>query len=792
MDSFGQDDSGFASSSSDSPDSLYSNGSPTFPTQSFEFDPDEVIQRDEEDDEAETAEAFDSPAWGKWPETATAHPGWSPAPSQIATPRKTIAALQISPRGSMSAARRTSLPRAMLEERRDSNPSLLGFELSQRRRSSIRSFSSARRRSSAFSSIMDPVEDARLRNIASMSSLGRRFSEVVEITCASSDSEEEHTAVARSALSRWSAESSDNESDYSEIMTASYAPTPEVSTIPSILSNFPLSSVARQPDTPSDMSASPIMPRFTRSRRQQLSTPSPEPNPLNVLRNRSRPTMARAVSEYQFPPKPAQFSIGVPPGVAPPKPAMNRAVSAPFLGSAQGRAVNMAIRAVPALFPILPLGTSPLREMVRRQSAYSDGESSRRPSVADRRASIGDRRTSLADRRTSLAKEARRESIDSRRGSLSKYSNGRKMSLPRKGSIASTRRSSKSSRKGSWVEEAAEFAYLAPEIVIDTPADAPSRANPPHSLSMPSFSFQNTAPNTPTPRFNPMESFLGTAASSPSTIQSPLTPFADYERTPTMSQSNTLSMLNRGRPVSPPEFIQSFPFWTKPPASPKSVPLEFKPTGILRKAVPKMSMEELSLEGRRDAQLRKQKETELRKFERRGASMFSPDEQALLVGAGVHRRTTSGNEIPKRPAPSRQRTLPVELDQSRIHQRRSLVMPSPLASSPEEPVVSKVDSKVAKRSSVTFRPDTATSTRPNMNRTSSFSRFFHHRSKSVVGAAPTKAVRPPARPISVDSSGSDRTLVEVREIFRKLGVSSPKRSSDEDDGKVPVSNVVLA
>jgi len=449
--------------------------------------------------------------------------------------------------------------------RRDSDASLLGFELAQRRRSNTRR--SNRRRSSAFSNVsfqLDPVEDARLRNVSRMDGLPRRSSKVVEVTCPSdSESAEDDTAVARAAVSRWSPYSSaeEDDDDDSEILTTPYFPTPELPpSVPSVLSNFPLSSVAQehQLNAPSDdlsSGPSPVIPaRLVQPTNQRfISTPPLPASPSFILRDRVRPRFPRASSQYESPPR----SDGVPAGAALPRPVLSRSISTPLFSAAtkpQEAAMRVEKRLIGA-FPIaraVPLGISPLRASLRRQSIMSDSDTSRRGSIANRRASqktTGSRRSSVtADRRESLAN--RRESLADRRLSIvrdgpvarrissnlsltTNFSASLKSSTsslrPRKNSLASM-----APRKSSVVS-ISEFGYLAPHIVVDAPP-APAlipepqglstRRNAPTNLILPmrNFNFPATAPNTP---YSPLESFLG--RSNPSTPM-PLSPSMIWTR----------------------------------------------------------------------------------------------------------------------------------------------------------------------------------------------------------------------------------------------------------------------
>jgi hypothetical protein len=904
-----------ASSSSDSPDSLYSNSSPTFPDLAFEYD-DSIINTGEipveefdvDEYDAGLDEGYESPSWARWPETRLGSPGWTPSPkdkergtnSPRGTPTKSIIAL--SPRGSPSPSltnsrRNSATPhrlRSDLNERRESNPSLLGFELAQRR-SSVRSLGS-RRRSSAFlnTSVMDPVEDSRLRNIASMDTLGRRFSEVVEVTCPSdSDSEasslgRNDTAIARARMSVWSPDSStDNDTD-SEIHTAPYFPTPPMNPIfPSVLSNYPLSSVARDVipiSTPSEFSAapSPVIPtRLIRpSSLQLLSTPPPPAQPQAILRSKTRPGFPRAATDYTFPAR----SDGVPLGAGPPRPAiLNRSISTPFFSAAPAarEAAHNLEKRVAGTFPMarsIPLGVSPLRASLRRGSVISDdGADSRRASHAERRSSQlreGPTRRSSADtRRSSKSGPA------SRQGSVggTKQRQGSTTSMGSRGSVTSLhqnmRRPSKASlasRKSSVVS-IGEYGYLGPQIFIDI---APSfnkpvkkahestrliRLNAPNSIQLPSNdSIPSSGLATPhgSRTFTPLDTFLGTNSASPNpstpgTIiapRSPFTPGGDYEKTPILGHGN---IMDRGRPISPPQFRDSFHprskgTTTSPRTSPQNthqyqmlpIPAEFSspssssspsvttpnlPQGILRKAPPSLSSEQLKREEVLDARLRDQRDLEVqRRFERRGAmgssTSNSEGDEAILRATASHRRTISvevdqSTSPTKRPTARRQATMPVELDQLRVKRRSQVIERLQAEIAEEVDLPGKAikvkerqelghgrnqsqsqsqgqDKVISKRSSVTFseiktQPSsqpTPSPNRPSFGRSSSFTRFFHSKSKNPsTPLAHGQPSRPSIRPASMQggsyhgSSGADRTLGEMREKFKKISSGGSPR-----------------
>ncbi|WVR06286.1 hypothetical protein IAU60_003316 [Kwoniella sp. DSM 27419] len=670
---------------SESPDSLYSGSSPFFPNNpAFEYDEEDedafdsrggasgLLDMTEGGEDEDEADLWASPGWGRWPESTRRmnYPSWGPSP------RGSI--ISLSPRGSVDSRRESSIkaPLSSSLGRKESNPSLLGFGLimgERRRRSSTRSLSSGlgRRRSSMYStgsgSFVDPMEEVRLRNIASMDMLRRRFSEVVEVMYASEEEEyydsQDDVAMARANMNLWSPYSDTSAEDDSEVHTASYAPTPELQTasVPTLYSNFPLASVALDPapifeDNPSEVSSLAVSPlttsRFVPPSTQAtaIGTPPPPAPPLNILRDRSRPSLARASTTLD----PQTRSAGVPPGAGPPRPSLSRSLSNPSFSAAPRtqEAVTALEKRAAGSFPIargLPLGTSPLRESLRRQSVVSDSDSSRRGSVIDKRVSLSlasdnagrrksslnsdsesARRASLADRRLSLVKESalrrmsgdnRLQSIDMRRSSTRSSTGGASLvddlTSRRPSSInGARRRQSKDSRKSSVVS-IGEYGYLAPQIVIDAPKITPPaetatvlptphapevprlRANAPPSIILPSYRFPPagvpTSPTSSTPRFNPMESFLGRATSPTSGSGSGSGSGSSGSCgliTPTMPGGITssptgnilgnlaeplispkrLGAVNAGRPGSGSEFT-SFPFRLHQPPSPKSSPI---------------------------------------------------------------------------------------------------------------------------------------------------------------------------------------------------------------------------
>ena len=937
--------------SSESPDSLYSNTSPTFADQAFEFDMDSQALEYEERDEDEYESIMGSmdgrdldeqggQGWSRWPEAGLGGDmGWTPSP---VTGGRSRSIISISPRGSISAStkasslsgRRPSTPGTKLrydeDDRRGSNPSLLGFDLAQRRESA-RSLGSTRRRSSAVSissSVMDPIEDARLRNIASMGDLGRRFSEVVEVTVVSdsegdassyqgSGSYTHHPSLARAALqSPWSPETLTDDDEDSEIMTAPYVPTPDMpSRRPLLLSNYPLPSAVRDDlpyetpnDSPSEASVaspSPMPPQRPRVISQTLlATPPPPARPLHILRGRQRPSFPRAATDYHFPPR----SEGVPAGAGPPRPTLSRAISTPFFSTPQKTqpiAIALAQRATEgfAIARSVPLGASPLKNTLRRQSIASevseprrgslqiDPLDSRRSSLQPRRLSMDSRPSSFAERRMSIVNGTclppRRISNDTRRSSTKSLAGSRRSSsgsvAPRRDSGAETRRSSadrrssQASRKSSVVS-IGEYGYLAPQIVVDTPTPAipsipamttivtpPSapparlRANAPSSIALPQ-PFSHAPSPTPTTvftpsgasRFNPLETFLGMSSVGPSAL-TPTPGSADlftprggditgmFDVTP---KSSSTGVMDRPRPIMSPEFRDAYqlsPRRRQERLSPKGVSKavdagsgssdtcvdhgltsgssdthveleqesELSPKvagpqfGIVRKAVPQLTAEEqqhlasassspVMVESdsmKRDRVTRGHQ----RNYYRRGAvELFTPSDATLPRPPMTRRAVSVQGHVMRtdviRPVMPRQATLQ-EIE------RTELPRPSPTSPGNRYPRAATV-TFAAEPKEVKPLP------RPPIARVASgstLSRFFHGRSRStsstqaVVSPSETKPARPSLRPKSMEgyssSSGSDKTLVEVRDLLRKVG-GSPRSPRSPRDVSAHVARAV--
>lgn len=619
------------SSPSHSPDSLYSNDSPLCPnSNAFEYDDELELEHEEMDtgeyealivagdDEGNGDDDPSSPAWGRWPnQSSLGGPGWTPL--SVHGGLRSGSIISISPRGSLSTSRRGSLPNRKLSDTTSRRGSLgLRMDSPKPRRLSAKSQNSSRRRSSVMSngSIMDPVEEQRMRNFAGIEILARRFSELVEVIAPSPGDEEQDgmddVAYAREMISRWSPYSTDTMTDVSEIRTAPYVPTPEVaSAIPTIWSNYPLESVAREYslNTP-DMDDRLPIPSYRRRSSPRIPveyTPPPPREPSEQIRQRARPGIVRATTDYVFP-----ASLPVDPLETMSRPVPRRAISTPQLHSAYVKVeetVESPTTRVPALsnrnpptgsFPLArshPLGLSRLRESTRRTSASSDIlPGPRRPSsVAERRISIVDlgiRRVS-ASRKPSCdqsPKTSRKSSVEpSQDAGLLKPPSRQSLTgqESRRGSAKSmaSRRTSTASRKSSIVS-LGEYGYLAGEIdnaippiptVVKTSSVVSSssrneslgaRRNAPASIVLPTYNFP-TSPSGPlsggsstaTPRYNPLDSFFG--RNTPALVSSSCTYVDPFSSASDVSSPKTpglhRSVLDRGRPVSSPEFMDSFP-----------------------------------------------------------------------------------------------------------------------------------------------------------------------------------------------------------------------------------------
>jgi hypothetical protein len=604
------------SSASQSPDSLYSETSPQLldHTDAFEYDYDDHEEHDgsvyetlvgDEDDRSSQA----SPAWGRWPQDSTfGGPGWTPLAAHGETRHASI--ISISPRGSVGGARRGSTPLSRLAHS-SSNPTFLSVDqdsfLLGRRRSSAKSSVPSRRRSSVFSngSMTDPLEEERLRNFASMSQLARRFSEMVEVMNPLEGQEygREDVGMARELLSAWSPYSTDT--DYSEVHTAPYIPTPGPPPAPAVVSNFPLFSDARQNyslNTPEDLHHRLRSPGFGLSVDALPApyTPPPPVEPVRQLRSRLRPDLSRTATGYTFPSVRSDLESAP---LAIPRPVLRRAVSTPHLSPAVPVPTKSLTKQnqPTGSFPLArsqPLGLSRLRESTKPSAPAAE---SRRPSlVAERRMSmvaLGSRRMP-SPRKVSLTLappallDVRRVSIESRRGSSPrKLSAGSEL---RKVSLDPSRKSSTASRKSSIVS-LGEYGYLAAQITPKAPAaeeatPKPSgangdslrdRRNAPPAIVLPPYHFPARAlvspgATTATPRYNPLDSFFGRStpalSSSGSTSIDPLSPSSDGLKSPfTPGTGMGRGILDRGRPVTSPQFVDSFPGRTQWPVKVQSV-----------------------------------------------------------------------------------------------------------------------------------------------------------------------------------------------------------------------------
>lgn len=608
--SMGMDD--MPSSASQSPDSLYSETSPVFGGESSAFEYSEMLEHEEMDAEAyeslinhhddendgDSRRSSSSPAWGRWPhQNSLGGPGWTPLPAHTAFRSGSV--ISVSPRGSVSAnVRRGSAPVSKLGGLEHSTNSL---GLDTRRRSSAKSAGtgtgtgsgvhaiSPRRRSSVMSngSTIDPIEEERIRNFARLDVLARRFSELVEVVSPDPGESEAYgyadVAYARHMISRWSPYST--ETDVSEVRTAPFAPTPQmVPPVPALLSNYPLSSVAREEysyslNTPEDPLEEPVFPRSP-GRLPVEYTPPPVTQPSFDLRRRARPNFARAATDFTFPTRSvfgvsqtdsAEAGASIP--VARPSP--RRAVSTPQLPVLPSMSDPIEIPSTLVRSPSLPksggatgsyplarsqpLGHSRLRESMRRASEASDTlaiptDQRKSSIVAERRMSIVEQGSSraFANRKMSLGTSPTREaSVSPRSSRRPSLNNPRKSSASSQGSLNRTRRASSAASRKSSIVSLGEYGYLATEIDLAVPslpstASAPalglvaakgeslrSRRNAPPAIVLPPYNFPSpntggagplSSPSSATPRFNPLDSFFGRTTPGLTPSIDPLSP----------------------------------------------------------------------------------------------------------------------------------------------------------------------------------------------------------------------------------------------------------------------------
>ncbi|WVQ80724.1 hypothetical protein IAT38_002829 [Cryptococcus sp. DSM 104549] len=547
-----------------------------------QFTQEELYEMEEEadmvEDEDDGADDGWAPTWGRWGTPS----GWmSPPPGG----RSSISS--ISPRESLASSyrmssidRRTSLKLGAGGDRRNSSPHLLGFGLTAQRRAHG---SIPRRRSSALSttpSSFDQMEDTRLRGFAGLGLLQRRFSEVIEGEYWSSE-DEDVTRARRAAAARWSLDSSaigedarehfdDDDDSEMEIKTASYASTPDFPwAAPAILSNFPLGSVA-VPHPPASTTSFPSRPAspLIFSANAPLSA-------YTFPAIESRPSLHRAATELA----PPRLSSGT---------ELSRTTSTPLYPATVREPAYVVDRERgTGSYPVAratPLGVTPLRSSVRRQSVMSDSDTSRRGSLARResKASVSGsdsaRRGSLSDRRLSLI----RASAERQRKASQETSSSRKSSVA--GGSVQQPVGAGGSAMSSTVS-LGEYGYLGPSIVVAAPPAVPVsqavavprdppmnrwRAKAPAHITLPEYKFPSQSSlETPTPRSAPytfpaISPPLATSPLSPA-LATPLPLFGANSRTPRAGPSR----LPRAHPASPPQY-DSYPFRTLP-LSPKSV-----------------------------------------------------------------------------------------------------------------------------------------------------------------------------------------------------------------------------
>jgi hypothetical protein len=319
-----------------SPISNYSSNSPAYSGMLSLVD--DVEYHSESEYEAIAARtAWQPSSIDKWPGTDSEGPLASWVAPGIAQQRK-ASIVSISPRGSPSraaAARRSSKIALTPGGQRRGSATSLRNELSSSPGGQGRRFSHqshhmlqlATRRPSAMSvtSLMSEVsfagteaaeEIAQIDKIRSMEELDRRFSEVVEIApqspdSSSSESEEDRdftpsiTGGRRGAINIWSPDTEDMTDDESDLQSLPPVPTPVIdASAPSVLSNFPLASIAVESVPQASPTSILGLDRLHGSHRMAVETPSPEMQPAEFLRRLREPISLRG---WQPASEPAAF-----------------------------------------------------------------------------------------------------------------------------------------------------------------------------------------------------------------------------------------------------------------------------------------------------------------------------------------------------------------------------------------------------------------------------------------------------------------------------------------------------
>jgi hypothetical protein len=308
-----------------SPLSNYSNASASLhrPSISSELD---------EHSESEYEAIAEAMTWhtsevGKWPNSMNEQDGVGQLPPWALAGKRKGSIIAISPRGSLGSPSRPGTPRRLARvlphvspARRGSDASLLGSELASpgrdRRRSQTHHLLQEvldRRRSSVVSAVSEISmrgpeslrEREQINKIRSMDELRRRFSDVVEVIPASPDtspceSEEDRDYTPdviggrRGAINVWSPDTSSdyNTDDESELQSLPPLPTPDIrQQAPSVLSNFPLRSVAV--DTTSERRQLPFPQLDSAFNNNTMGSPSPEMETAEFLRRLRAPTILR-------------------------------------------------------------------------------------------------------------------------------------------------------------------------------------------------------------------------------------------------------------------------------------------------------------------------------------------------------------------------------------------------------------------------------------------------------------------------------------------------------------------
>jgi len=439
-----------------------------------------------------------------------------------------------SPSRSVTARRGIRLDSPIDAPRRGSDSSLLGSfsssPLRSRRRSSNQSHpllhevlqrrASAVSTSSAISEVSSRATESnwerdQIAKIRSMDSLGRKFSDVVEVVprspeSSSSESDEEDRDYTpsivpgrRGAVNMWSPDTEDMPTDdESEVQSLPPMATPETSIRrPIALSNFPLTSVATAADHQRDAYQYPRLGAFSFRAGDSVLTPSPEMAPAEFLRRLREPVTVRGWMPQAQPLTGPSDEI---PTGRPELPPATESISSKLFRA--GR-------------------TKSLPEISQDEESYT--------AIID--PSVDDAYTTSAPLAVQLP-EVEEVKTDA--------------SLPQ-------------IKRGSFADGVEDFGFLASEISVGDPKQSSKQSElsplltprpAGRAIVTPTFSLFDTPPlPTPTIKFDAMAAFLGTPTGIASAPVSPRRPDL-AEDTPTMSTAPSELRFplppNRARPVS--------------------------------------------------------------------------------------------------------------------------------------------------------------------------------------------------------------------------------------------------